>query len=184
MKKFISGVLLSSILMNGGAMPALAVEASSQTVSVNDIKNAAEILVRNYAQYLAGNVEMNQNADVKSKLSAIDQNAEKAIAAYQGGKNPYLMFKGDEFDMSDEKTVKATPITSNAFYKNSQYLYDMALAYATSGSKYYKDEALQKKLLEAVNSFYQVYNKHTSYKDKDGKLFGNWWNWKSVYQPK
>lgn len=177
MKKFISGVLLSSILMNGGAMPALAVEASSQTVSVNDIKNAAEILVRNYAQYLAGNVEMNQNADVKSKLSAIDQNAEKAIAAYQGGKNPYLMFKGDEFDMSDEKTVKATPITSNAFYKNSQYLYDMALAYATSGSKYYKDEALQKKLLEAVNSFYQVYNKHTSYKDKDGKLFGNWWNW-------
>ncbi len=177
MKKLISGVLLSSILLNGGAMPAMAVATSSQTASVPETKNAASILIKNYSQYLAGSAEMNQNENVKSKLSAIDQDAEKAIAAYQGVKNPYQMFAGDAFDMSDEKTVKATPGNSNAFNKNAQYLFDMALAYATSGSKYYKDAELQKKIVEAVDAFYNVYNKHTSYKDADGRLFGNWWNW-------
>lgn len=177
MKKLISGVLLSSILLNGGAMPAMAVATSSQTASVPETKNAASILIKNYSQYLAGSAEMNQNENVKSKLSAIDQDAEKAIAAYQGVKNPYQMFAGDAFDMSDEKTVKATPGNSNAFNKNAQYLFDMVLAYATSGSKYYKDAELQKKIVEAVDAFYNVYNKHTSYKDADGRLFGNWWNW-------
>ena len=177
MKKFVSGVLLSSMLLNGGAMPALAAAPSSQTVSVQQTKNASAVLIRNYVQYLAGNAQMNQNADVKSKLDAINKNAEKALAAYQGIQNPYQMFADEQFDMRDEKTVQATPVTSNAFYKNSQALYDMALAYATSGSKYYKNAELQKKLIEAIGAFYQVYQKHTSYQDKDGKLFGNWWNW-------
>lgn len=177
MKKFVSGVLLSSMLLNGGAMPALAAAPSSQTVSVQQTKNASAVLIRNYVQYLAGNAQMNQNADVKSKLDAINKNAEKALAAYRGIQNPYQMFADEQFDMRDEKTVQATPVTSNAFYKNSQALYDMALAYATSGSKYYKNAELQKKLIEAIGAFYQVYQKHTSYQDKDGKLFGNWWNW-------
>lgn len=177
MKKFVSGVLLSSMLLNGGAMPALAAAPSSQTVSVQQTKNASAVLIRNYVQYLAGNAQMNQNTDVKSKLDAINKNAEKAIAAYQGIQNPYQMFADEQFDMRDEKTVQATPVTSNAFYKNSQALYDMALAYATSGSKYYRNAELQKKLIEAIGAFYQVYQKHTSYQDKDGKLFGNWWNW-------
>ena len=80
MKKFVSGVLLSSTLLNGGAMPALAAAPSSQTVSVQQTKNASAVLIRNYVQYLAGNAQMNQNADVKSKLDAINKNAEKALA--------------------------------------------------------------------------------------------------------
>ena len=183
MKKLISSVLLSSMLLNAGMAPALAVSNYSQTATANETKNtvnaqeAANTLIRNHCQYLAGNTEMNQNAVVKSKLSAIEKNAEKALAAYQGVKNPYVMFSGDGYDMSDAKTVNATPVTSDPFYKNAQYLYDMALAYATSGTKYYQDAALKQKLIDALKAFYEVYNKHTSYKNEEGKLFGNWWNW-------
>ncbi len=177
MKKLISGVLASSILLGSGAVPAMAAEASAQTAAAPETKNAASVLLKNYSQYLAGSVEMNQNENVKAKLTAIEKDAEKAIAAYQGVKDPYHMFAGDAFDMSDEKTVKAEPGNSNAFNKNAQYLFDMALAYATSGSKYYKDAELQKKIVEAVDAFYNVYNKHTSFKAADGRLFGNWWNW-------
>ena len=144
MKKFVSGVLLSSILLNSGAVPAMAAASSSQTVSVKETKNASEVLIRNYVQYLAGNAQMNQNADVKSKLDAIDKNAEKALAAYQGIKNPYQMFADEQFDMRDEKTVQATPVTSDAFYKNLQSIYDMALAYATSGSNIIKMQSCSK----------------------------------------
>lgn len=131
------------MLLNAGMSPALAVSNYSQTATANETKSAvnaqeaANTLIRNHCQYLAGNAEMNQNAVVKSKLSAIEKNAEKAFAAYQGVKNPYGMFSGDGYDMSDAKTVNATPVTSDPFYKNAQYLYDMALAYATSGTKYY-----------------------------------------------
>ena len=183
MKKLISSVLLSSMLLNAGMAPALAVSNYSQTATANETKStvnaqeAANTLIRNHCQYLAGNAEMNQNAVVKSKLSAIEKNAEKALAAYQGVKNPYVMFSGDGYDMSDAKTVNATPVTSDPFYKNAQYLYDMALAYATSGTKYYQDAALKQKLIDALKAFYEVYNKHTSYKNEEGKLFGNWWNW-------
>ena len=183
MKKLISSVLLSSMLLNAGMAPALAVSNYSQTTTANETKSAvnaqeaANTLIRNHCQYLAGNAEMNQNAVVKSKLSAIEKNAEKALAAYQGVKNPYVMFSGDGYDMSDAKTVNATPVTSDPFYKNAQYLYDMALAYATSGTKYYQDAALKQKLIDALKAFYEVYNKHTSYKNEEGKLFGNWWNW-------
>ncbi|MFR4973063.1 MAG: hypothetical protein ACLUB2_06595 [Butyricicoccus pullicaecorum] len=31
--------------------------------------------------------------------------------------------------------------------------------------------------MDALKAFYEVYNKHTSYKNEEGKLFGNWWNW-------
>ena len=183
MKKLISSVLLSSMLLNAGMAPALAVSNYSQTATANETKStvnaqeAANTLIRNHCQYLAGNAEMNQNAVVKSKLSAIEKNAEKALAAYQGVKNPYVMFSGDGYDMSDAKIVNATPVTSDPFYKNAQYLYDMALAYATSGTKYYQDAALKQKLIDALKAFYEVYNKHTSYKNEEGKLFGNWWNW-------
>lgn len=183
MKKLISSVLLSSMLLNAGMTPVLAVSNYSQTTTANETKSAvnaqeaANTLIRNHCQYLAGNTEMNQNAVVKSKLSAIEKNAEKALAAYQGVKNPYVMFSGDGYDMSDAKTVNATPVTSDPFYKNAQYLYDMALAYATSGTKYYQDAALKQKLIDALKAFYEVYNKHTSYKNEEGKLFGNWWNW-------
>lgn len=183
MKKLISSVLLSSMLLNAGMAPALAVSNYSQTATANETKStvnaqeAANTLIRNHCQYLAGNAEMNQNAVVKSKLSAIEKNAEKALAAYQGVKNPYVMFSGDGYDMSDAKTVNATPVTSDPFYKNVQYLYDMALACATSGTKYYQDAALKQKLIDALKAFYEVYNKHTSYKNEEGKLFGNWWNW-------
>ena len=141
MKKLISSGLLSSMLLNAGMSPALAVSNYSQTATANETKSAvnaqeaANTLIRNHCQYLAGNAEM--NAVVKSKLSAIEKNAEKALAAYQGVKNPYVMFSGDGYDMSDAKTVNAPPVTSDPFYKNAQYLYDMALAYATSGTKYY-----------------------------------------------
>lgn len=183
MKKLISSVLLSSMLLNAGMAPALAVSNYSQTATANETKStvnaqeAANTLIRNHCQYLAGNAEMNQNAVVKSKLSAIEKNAEKALAAYQGVKNPYVMFSGGGYDMSDAKTVNASPVTSDPFYKNAQYLYDMALAYATSGTKYYQDAALKQKLIDALKAFYEVYNKHTSYKNEEGKLFGNWWNW-------
>lgn len=183
MKKLISGVLLSSILLNGGMAPALAVSTYSQTTTANpsktttDTKAAASILIQNHCQYLAGNAEMNSNAAVKSKLTAIEKNADTALVAYQGVKNPYVLFAGDGYDMSDAKTVNASPVTSDPFYKTSQALYDMALAYATSGTKYYKDAALKQKLIDSLKAFYQVYNKHTSYKDAEGKLFGNWWNW-------
>ena len=183
MKKLISSVLLSSMLLNAGMAPALAVSNYSQTAAANETKStvnaqeAANTLIRNHCQYLAGNAEMNQNAVVKSKLNAIEKNAEKALTAYQGVKNPYVMFSGDGYDMSDAKTVNASPVTSDPFYKNAQYLYDMALAYATSGTKYYQDAALKQKLIDALKAFYEVYNKHTSYKNEEGKLFGNWWNW-------
>lgn len=183
MKKLISGVLLSSILLNGGMAPALAVSTYSQTATTNttkttaDTKTAASTLIQNYCQYLAGNAEMNGNTAVKSKLTSIEKNADTALAAYQGVKNPYVLFAGDGYDMSDAKTVNASPVTSDPFYKTSQALYDMALAYATSGTKYYKDAALKQKLIDSLQAFYQVYNKHTSYKDAEGKLFGNWWNW-------
>lgn len=177
MKKLISGVLLSSILLNSGMTPALAVATYSQSASVDQTKNSATTLIQNHCQYLAGNAEMNKNAAVKSKLTSIEKNAEKAIAAYQGVQNPYVLFSGDGYDMSDAKTVKANPVTSDPFYKTSQAIYDMALAYSTNGTKYYKDATLQKKLLEAVNAYYEIYSKHMSYKDADGRLFGNWWNW-------
>lgn len=183
MKKLISGVLLSSILLNSGMAPALAVSTYSQTATANttkttaDTKTAASTLIQNYCQYLAGNAEMNGNTAVKSKLTSIEKNADTALAAYQGVKNPYVLFSGDGYDMSDAKTVNASPVTSDPFYKTSQALYDMALAYATSGTKYYKDAALKQKLIDSLQAFYQVYNKHTSYKDAEGKLFGNWWNW-------
>lgn len=183
MKKLISGVLLSSILLNSGMAPALAVSTYSQTATANttkttaDTKTAASTLIQNYCQYLAGNAEMNGNTAVKSKLTSIEKNADTALAAYQGVKNPYVLFAGDGYDMSDAKTVNASPVTSDPFYKTSQALYDMALAYATSGTKYYKDAALKQKLIDSLQAFYQVYNKHTSYKDAEGKLFGNWWNW-------
>lgn len=112
MKKLISGVLLSSILLNSGMTPALAVATYSQSASVDQTKNSATTLIQNHCQYLAGNAEMNKNAAVKSKLTSIEKNAEKAIAAYQGVQNPYVLFSGDGYDMSDAKTVKANPVTS------------------------------------------------------------------------
>lgn len=95
MKKLISGVLLSSILLNSGMAPALAVSTYSQTATANttkttaDTKTAASTLIQNYCQYLAGNAEMNGNTAVKSKLTSIEKNADTALAAYQGVKNPY-----------------------------------------------------------------------------------------------
>lgn len=176
MNKLISGVLLLSILLNG-SISAFAVSTYSQTMIINETKNAASTLIQNYCQYLVGNAQINNNTVIRSKLSSIEKNAEKALAAYQGIQNPYVMFLGDGYDMSDTMTVDASPITSDPFYKNSQYLYDMALAYATNGTKYYKNAGLKQKLIEALQAFYQVYHKHIAYKDAEGKLFGNWWNW-------
>src|SRR5699024_11718909 len=63
---------------------------------------------------------------VKSKITSIEKNAQKALSVYQGTVNPYILFNADGYDMSDEKTVDV--LNSDSFYKNSQYIYDIALA--------------------------------------------------------
>ncbi len=176
MKKFVSGLLLSSLILNGAVAPALANYNSMPSISAENVQNYTGLLIKNHCQYLCGNEQINNNSIVKSKLTSIEKNAEKALSVYQGTANPYVLFNADGYDMSDSKTVDA--LNSDAFYKNSQYIYDICLAYSTFGTKYYHDEQLKQTLLDCLNAFYTVYNSHTGYVDKQtGRLFGNWWNW-------
>lgn len=176
MKKFVSGLLLSSIILNGAVAPALAEYSSIPSLSAENVQNYTGLLIKNHCQYLCGNEQINNNDIVKSKITSIEKNAETALSAYQGTSNPYVLFNADGYDMSDDKTLNA--LTSDPFYKNSQYIYDIALAYSSFGTKYYQDEQVKQTLLDCLNTFYQVYNSHTSYVDEQtGRLFGNWWNW-------
>ena len=125
MKKFVSGLLLSSLILNGAVAPALANYNSMPSISAENVQNYTGLLIKNHCQYLCGNEQINNNSIVKSKLTSIEKNAEKALSVYQGTANPYVLFNADGYDMSDSKTVDA--LNSDAFYKNSQYIYDICL---------------------------------------------------------
>ena len=176
MKKFVSGLLLSSMILNGAVAPALANYNSIPSLAAENIQNYTGLLIKNHCQYLCGNEEINNNSIVKSKISSIEKNAQTALSTYQGIDNPYVLFNVDGYDMSDEKTIDA--LNSDAYYKTSQYIYDIALAYSTFGTKYYQDEQTKQTILDCLNAFYKVYTAHNDYSDPEtGRLFGNWWNW-------
>jgi hypothetical protein len=64
---------------------------------------------------------------------------------------------------------------SVAFNTAFERIYAIALAYASKGSEYYKDEALKNEIISALEWMYtNVYNENYSVKDK---LYGNWWHW-------
>ncbi|SHO48412.1 polysaccharide lyase family 8 super-sandwich domain-containing protein [Anaerocolumna xylanovorans] len=64
---------------------------------------------------------------------------------------------------------------SAAFETAFERIYAMALAYASKGSQYYKNEALKTEIISALEWMYtNVYNENYSVKDK---LYGNWWHW-------
>lgn len=176
MKRFVCLAMSSMLFLQNYSI----IYASVNNTSVESLKNineesSMEIVLNNYVTFLTGSENINKSEDIKSKLDGIEKATQKAIDLYLGIKNPTQIFKGDIYDMSEEATIKATPPSSDSFNKTASLIKDIAVGYATSGTKFYKDEKLKIILQDSIETFYEVFSKYMTY--NEGKnLFGNWWN--------
>ena len=176
MKKLVYIFMASIFFIQGQTLNIFA--KSLKDNPIIELNEADEIkkLDENYITFLTGNEDINTLSDLKSKIYYIEKNGEKALSIYMGTNNPYQLFKGEAFNMSPNVTVDANPQSSDSFYKNSQLIQDIALAYSTYGTKFYKKDDIKIILQDVISSFYNTFSKYMDY-NKGKSLFGNWWNW-------
>lgn len=174
MKKLLYLAMSLSLLMQNNTINIYA-NTSNTSITVNINKEVNKLLL-NYKEYLVGNEKMNKIEEVKDKIKSIEKNGEKAINLYIGNKNPNQLFEGDQYDMGPLATINAKLPSSDAFNKTALLIQDIALAYTTYGSKFYNQESVKIILQDSISSFYNIFSQYMNY-NKDGLLFGNWWNW-------
>lgn len=176
MKRFLCLAMSATFLMQGNALNVYANVNENKMPITIDVDKEINKLLSNYREYLVGNEQMNQLEEVKDKIKAIEKNGEKAINLYLGTENPNQLFEGSQYDMSPKATINASLPSSDSFNKTAFLIQDIALAYTTYGSKFYNQASVKTILQDSISSFYNTFSQYMEY-NKDGLLFGNWWNW-------
>lgn len=175
MKKIIVCILTIGLCVQSGSPLILHTKAISNTLEEVELvqETNTQQIKKNFLQYVAGDEIQNANAALATKISATQKAAEAAIKIYKGMDT--LLFEG--LDLSDGETVNKQ--NSDNLYKTTQNIYKIALAYGTSGTKYYKDVKTKDLLCEALDLFYnKTFVKYLDYFQGEDKLvFGNWFNW-------
>ena len=176
MKKLLCLAMSATFLMQNNALNVYANLNENKIPITIDVNKEINKLLLNYREYLVGNEQMNQLEEVQNKIKAIEKNGEKAISLYLGTKNPNQLFEGSQYDMSPLATINAVLPSSDSFNKTALLIQDIALAYTTYGSKFYNQDSVKTILQDSISSFYNTFSQYMDY-NKDGLLFGNWWNW-------
>ena len=81
----------------------------------------------------------------------------------------------DDLDLKYNFTPVSDTKLSQDYNEAFSRVRSMALAYSSTGSKFYKDQELKKCIIDALNWLYDnLYNEKI---DVENKLYGNWWHW-------
>ena len=174
MKKIIAGLLAFGIALQGttGMVLLKAKQTTAyETASKEQQEGYLTRIKQNFKEYVAGDEAMNQEPALAAKIKVTQQAADAAFTAYLGKQD--MLFAGLSLNRSDT----ADKNNSDNLYKTTQNLYKMALAYTTSGTKYYQDAESKRIICEALQIFYQdTFSQYYTYSDQ-GLMFGNWYNW-------
>lgn len=137
-------------------------------MSTADVLNEMEKLKVNFQEYLSGNVSMNQNPLLDSKINSVHNTANTRLSAFLA--------------MEDRETslFKNLPLGENdANLSNSYlYLYQMAVAAKTykrpdlSGFNFYENQETINKVIEGLDWLYRNY-----FENQEEGYYGNWYSW-------
>ena len=150
----------------------------SHTLTLSYADQSPELLASyekvrdSYRDGLTGNQMPNkQDEQYLSMMQSYDKAAKEAWDGLITAENRTTLWK--DLNMTIDYINKGNNNNDSADFRTAtERLRAMALAYASEGSQYYKNEALFKDLVSALE--YVLQNYPTNLQDK---VYGNWWTW-------
>jgi hyaluronate lyase len=174
LKKILAASLTLTTFLSVSALDTNNSVQASETSAASTVANTAETinelnqLKENFIKYLVGDVGLNTNPLLASKINSVHKTANDRLGAF-------LPSEGRGQGLFKDVTLGQDPKNLANSYL---YLYQMALAAKTykdagqSGFNFYENEDMINKVIEGLDWLYANY-----FADQEKGYYGNWYEW-------